>query len=634
MRQGPINQPTPQVPGARRFAEASDPELQDAHRRLHQPLDEAGHHRRKFLQGMLLVGGVTALGVPMLSSKNAEAGPPLGPNDHILITLLLDGGNDGLNTVVPLDNGRYQDMRGPLAIRAAGAHPVGEGLYLHPNLSRLSKRFNAGKVAIIQGVGEPSDDHSHFQSMARWMAGTANPSPWFNGYLGRYLDGIGGDESSGVAIGSGGVPLHLTRPVGETTAVPGWGGLFGVDYDANNYNRATYDAMLNFNAGALNKGHWAEQVALTNSRAISTADTLGGMFNPEINIENPFIRDAELVSRLVNLDVGARVISMSLGGFDHHADQRPHHDDHLDYIDRAIERIFDRIKPSLRGRVLIMTMSEFGRRPDYNGSGSDHGTANNMFVVGENVTGGLYGNQPSLKNLDERGDLRHNVDFRSMYATVLDDWLDADSGEILGANYDNLGFLSQTCNGEEATIVGTGSRETIHGTAGRDVIVGLGGADTIYGHGGDDPICAGPGNDTVFGDAGNDDIFGDTGDDDIRGGDGTDYLRGGTGHDQVHGGRGADTLRGNSGSDQLFGKRSEDTFISGVSDAILRGSDDAATPQAQDNAGPEHYWCPRASRRRRRGQRSDDQPIPTDQPAPAHRPCGGGRLLRSLARDW
>ncbi len=555
----------------RRWSETTDPELGDAYRRLHQPLDADGHQRRRFLQGMLAVGGVTALGMPMLSSKVAEAGPKLAADERILITLVLDGGNDGLNTVIPLNEGRYRDMRGSLAIGAAGTHPVGDGMALHPNLRRLANRFNNGEVAIIRGVGEPGDDHSHFQSMARWMAGTAKPSPWFTGYLGRYLDGIGGDELSGVTIGGNGVPLHLVRPQGATTAVPGWGGLFGLDYDANNYNRPTYDAMLRYNAGAVGKGYWAEEMAKANSRAISTADTIGAIFSPEIELENNFVRDAELVTRLINLDVGARCISLSLGGFDHHADQRPSHDDFMDYVDRAINRILTGIRPGLRNRVLIMTMSEFGRRPEENGTGTDHGTANTMFVVGAAVNGGLYGAQPKLSRLDERGDLRHEVDFRSMYATVLDDWLNADSREILGANYENLGFLSQSCNGEEATIIGTGGKDTIHGTEGRDVIVALGGADTIYGHGGDDIICAGPGTDTVFGDQGNDALFGDQGDDDLRGGDGDDDIRGGSGQDQLRGGRGRDRLRGNSGSDQLFGDRSRDTFIGSAKDAILRG---------------------------------------------------------------
>lgn len=568
MKNEPMATPAPTY---RRFSEETDPELRDAYRRLHQPLDDAGHHRRRFLQGMLAVGGVSALGLPLLSTRDAEAGPPLGADERILVTLVLDGGNDGLNTVIPLDDGNYRDMRGPLAVSASGTHAVGDSLYLHRNLSRLADRFDSGQVAIIRGVGEPSDDLSHFQSMARWMAGTAQPAPWFNGYLGRYIDGIGGDDLAGIAIGDRGVPLHLVRSNGGTTAVPGWGGLFGLDYDSNNFNRPTYDAMLHYDAGNLSKGYWADQIARTNSSAIATADTIGAIFNPEIETEDHIVRDAELVGRLINLDIGARCISLSMGGYDHHADQRPSHDDFLGSVDQAINRLLNTVKPSLRSRVVIMTMSEFGRRPEYNGSGTDHGTANTMFVVGESVNGGLYGEQPQLNRLDERGNLRHHVDFRSMYATVLEDWLDADATEILGGNYERLGFLRQSCNGEEATIIGSSRGETIHGTAGRDVIVAQGGNDTIYGHGGDDLICAGPGDDTVYGDAGNDTVRGEGGSDDLHGGDGSDYLQGGGGHDQIRGGRGADTIRGNSGADQLFGNRSEDTFVSGVADTILRG---------------------------------------------------------------
>lgn len=170
------------TPGFRRMGESSDPELAEAARLLHTPLDSAGVERRRFLQGMLAVGGVTALGMPLLSSRHAEAGPPLGANDRILITLVLDGGNDGLNTVCPLDDGRYRDLRPSLAVNPNGTHPVGDGLYLHANLSRLAERYDAGQVAIIRGVGEPLDDGSHFQSMARWMAGTAAPAPWYSGY--------------------------------------------------------------------------------------------------------------------------------------------------------------------------------------------------------------------------------------------------------------------------------------------------------------------------------------------------------------------------------------------------------------------------------------------------------------------
>lgn len=561
----------PRRPRVRRFSQTRDPELVDAYRRLHVPATAAGIERRHFLQGLLAVGGLTALGVPMLSGR-AEAGAPLAPDERILVVLLMGGGNDSLNMVCPLEQGAYQSIRGSFGIAAAGTHSVGDGLYLHPNLGRLKTRFDQGKVAIVNGVGDALDDHSHFVNMARWMAGRSNEGIWTSGWLGRYLDGIGGDGLSGVSIGHEGVPLHMQRPSGETTALPPSGSLFGTDYSENNQNRAMYDALKSIDPNNVGLSPWAAEFSRSVAACIDTADTVGPVFSPEITEEDDLVVDATLAARLINLDVGARVIALSMGGYDHHDDQRPAHDEFMTSVDRAIDTLFDQVNPSLRGRVMLMSFSEFARRVEPNGSdGTDHGTAGALFVVGDSVNGGLYGAQPSLSNLDNRGDLKHEVDFRSVYSTVLEDWLQADPVEIIGGNYENLGFLSYTCQGEEATHVGTSGADTIDGTPGRDVIVALGGADLIYGRGGDDLICAGAGNDTAFGGSGDDEIHGDAGSDDLRGEDGADSLHGGADGDQLHGGRGPDTLAGDGGADQLFGRRSQDTFVTDVMDVVLRG---------------------------------------------------------------
>jgi uncharacterized protein (DUF1501 family) len=487
--------------------------------------------------------------------------------------LFQSGGNDGLNTVIPVDSGRYRDLRGSLAISRSGTHSVGDGLALHPNLNRLSNRFNKGKVAIVNGVGEATDDHSHFVNTARWMAGTSDRPPWYTGWTGRYLDGIGADELAGVAVGEQGVPLVLQRSAGQTIALPTWvSGLFGSDYREKNRNRGTYNALKGINPAALDRGSRAAQIAATTAGAIDTASELGAIFQPEIETEDDLLRDAMVAARLINLDVGARVITMSMGGYDHHAAQRPEHDQFMTSVDNAIDHLFDNIKPSLRSRVVLMTWSEFGRRPEANGAaGSDHGTANSLFVVGDAVKGGLYGEQPSLTKLDDRGNLRHQVDFRSVYATMLDGWLGADSREILGAKYEDLGIFSHSCAGKTATIVGSAASETLRGTPGDDVIVGLGGNDLIYGGGGNDLICAGPGNDAAFGGDGNDGLYGDGGDDELRGDAGDDRVRGGGGNDRIYGGRGADNLRGNKGADQLFGSRAQDKLKAAAKDVIVKG---------------------------------------------------------------
>lgn len=575
----PTADPTrPNRPTVRRFGFGPDPELADAARRLHTPPDADHLQRRRFLQGMLAVGGVAALGIPELAGS-AEAAP-LGPDERILVTILLSGGNDGLNTLVPLEDGRYRRARGDLAIRERGAHPVGEGLYLHPNLRRLAGRYGDGDVAIVRGVGDSLDDRSHFVNLARWMAGTSAGAPWYTGWLGRYLDGLGADDLSGVSIGYSGSPLVIARRRGGSTSIPPFGGLFGMDLEQrDSFTKPVYNALLGLEPNQVRRslGPWAADIAAATSTAIETGSRIAPMFpedDPLDEVEDSLLRDATLAARLINLNVGARIIHIGLDGFDHHEGQRPQHDEFMASLDRAIDRIMRQVQPRFRDRVMIMTYSEFGRRVEPTGSGTDHGTAAPLFVVGSGVEGGMYGEQPPLGRLDDRGDLRHTVDFRSVYATILDDWLDADPDEVLGRRYEQLGFVSRTrgggarCMGQAATIIGTPGDDEIRGTPGRDVIVTGAGDDVVRGLGGDDVICTGAGDDTVFGGGGNDRINGGAGHDKLFGNAGRDRLFGRKGRDRLAGGKGRDHLVGGGGRDRIVGSRRQDIIRASRRDII------------------------------------------------------------------
>ncbi|MFN3215982.1 MAG: DUF1501 domain-containing protein [Acidimicrobiales bacterium] len=528
---------------------------------------------------MLAVGGLAALGIPELAG-NAEAAP-LGPDERILVTILLSGGNDGLNTLVPLEDGRYRRARGDLAVRERGAHPVGEGLYLHPNLRRLAGRYGDGEVAIVRGVGDSLDDRSHFVNLARWMAGTSAGAPWYTGWLGRYLDGLGADDLSGVSIGYSGSPLVIARRRGGSTSIPPFGGLFGMDLEQrDSFTKPVYNALLGLEPNQVRRslGPWAADIAAATSTAIETGSRIAPMFpedDPLDEVEDSLLRDATLAARLINLNVGARIIHIGLDGFDHHEGQRPQHDEFMASLDRAIDRIMRQVHPRFRDRVMIMTYSEFGRRVEPTGSGTDHGTAAPLFVVGSGVKGGMYGEQPSLGRLDERGDFRHTVDFRSVYATILDDWLDADPDEILGRKYDQLGFVARqgsrgpTCMGRAATIVGGANQKRIVGTNGDDVIVTRNPDGAIIdGRGGDDIICGGPGDDVIRGGAGNDRIDGRAGNDRLFGGAGRDTLRAGAGNDRLVGGKGRDRLIGRKGRNVIVGDRRQDTIRASRRDII------------------------------------------------------------------
>jgi uncharacterized protein (DUF1501 family) len=504
--------------------------------------------RRRMLQGLLALGGIGLIeGVPGV--RPALAGPPLGRGDRILVVVTLDGGNDTLSTLVPYTSGRYYDIRGSLAIAENTVMDVGDGLGLHPNLQYVGQRFNAGDVAFVRGIGEPTDEHSHFAALAKWMSGDPHASPDASGWLGRYLDALGGDSLSGVAIGPLGTPQLLRRQAGRVTGLPMLGDLFGADAVVDGEVRPVKWAHKHLSAlgGAdIGKGKWAQAVVATQAEAIGSAAKVNPSYSPTINDNLPdVVRDLTLAARVVNLDVGARVLHVRHNGFDTHNAQRPEHDDLLESLDLGLARFFDTLAPRYHDRVVVLCWSEFGRRIEPNGSGGvDHGSAGMALVLGSKVTGGHYGLQPSLSRPTDRGDLRMQVDYRSLYATVLDRYLGADSTEILGASYENLGIFDEAvyCDGQRATIVGTAGADRLRGTKGRDVIAGLGGNDVIIGGGGADTICGGDGNDTLRGGAGGDRLFGDRGNDRLSGEGGRDRLEGGRGRDQLRGGAGRDRL--------------------------------------------------------------------------------------------
>ena len=399
-----------------------------------------GVARRRFLQGALALGGATAA-VPTFLDGLALAGPPLGPTDRIIVSVFLSGGNDGLNTVVPADDGLYASRRGSLAVNVDGSTSIGEGLYLHPNLSRLKTRFDAGQVAVIRGIGEAGDDHSHFTSMATWMsAQPANPQR--TGWLGRYVDGLGLDGLGAVNVGWGGVPLTLRGLTSENVALPPGGDLFGADR-SDAWERDTFGFFEDLGNRSVNHGRYGQLVANSFAAAVDTAETLSPIYGDGLP-EEGLARELAIAARVINLDVGTRVMNVTLNGFDTHDAQEPDHSDLLAELDAGIDAFFNALSPVFASRTCLFVWSEFGRRVEGNdSSGTDHGTSGVAFLVGPRIMGGLHGVQPSLASLDRRGDLHHQVDFRSVYATILSTWLRADDVEILGANYSKLDLFAE-----------------------------------------------------------------------------------------------------------------------------------------------------------------------------------------------
>jgi uncharacterized protein (DUF1501 family) len=401
-----------------------------------------GVSRRRFLQGTAAAAGAAAILPSWLA--DAAGAAPLGSSEGMVVLVTLAGGNDYLNTVVPRSGTRrsqYEKLRGQLAIPASSLGALDADNGLHPSLPKLSARFGTGRVAVVQGIGVDLNDLSHFSSMATVSAGTASSSRT-SGWLGRYLDGTSTWDNllGGIAVEPM-VPLSLVGKRAKVCAAPG--GAAAAVSSAN--LTAPADALVlqavrgfQGTGGATGLGQWGDALAAMNTCGFEQAVPINALRSPALP-STPFSRDLTLAARALNADFGTRVVTVSSTGFDTHAMQLDAHASMLQQLDDGIEAFWSTLSSTLRSRVTMVVVSEFGRRAAANGSlGTDHGRAGAALVIGENVRGGMLGQAPALDKLDANGDLVPTVDFRSLYATVLDRWLGADSREVLGATYPQL----------------------------------------------------------------------------------------------------------------------------------------------------------------------------------------------------
>lgn len=386
--------------------------------------------RRRFLAATG-VAGATALAagatqVPW-SDLLASSGD-LDPNAGVLVVVTLYGGNDGLGTVVPAGDRRYQDARPDLAYRPEQVLDLGDGLGLNPGMTGLKALFDEKRLTIVRGVGYPQPDHSHFRSMAIWQ--TASPtSPSGAGWLGRWLD----------ATASSGADDPL-RAVSTETVLPPF--LVGERATASTLAPKAIDlpgGRLGAAVAALaepdpSDDPWRASVARSVGHLSALQRSVGRTVNgatspagvPELG------RQLDVIATLVEARVPTRVYSASLGGFDTHADERGTQERLLAQLDGTLTPFARRLAGSAPGRqVVVLVYSEFGRRVAANASdGTDHGTAGPVFVLGDAVRGGFLGEQPSLADLDA-GDLRSTVDFRDVYATLAERVLGVDAGLVV-----------------------------------------------------------------------------------------------------------------------------------------------------------------------------------------------------------
>ncbi|MGW5718547.1 DUF1501 domain-containing protein [Amycolatopsis sp. NPDC003865] len=387
-------------------------------------------NRRRFLTATgvtaaaALAAGATQVDWGHLMSAAVEN--PLDPDAGVLVVVTLYGGNDGLNTVVPAGDPAYQNARSELAYQPGEVLDLGEGLGLNPGMKGFKGLWDGGQLAVLRGVGYPKPDHSHFRSMAIWQ--TASPETSVpTGWLGRWLDATGDDPLRAVSVD----PVLPPLLAGERTAAASLpvGGLKLPE-------GALGKAFEDLGAAQPGEGFWQARAARSVTDLHRAVQTLGHPSAQEgKKAKGELAAQLDVVAGLIEAGVPTRAYSVSLGGFDTHADERGTQQRLLTELDGALTPFVQRLAKSDRGKqATVLVYSEFGRRVTANASqGTDHGTAGPVFVLGPRVKGGFHGAEPSLTDLDD-GDLKLSTDFRDVYATLVEDVLGTDAGKVLAGH--------------------------------------------------------------------------------------------------------------------------------------------------------------------------------------------------------
>ena len=381
----------------------------------------------------------------LLSPEQAEA-----VSNRTLVVVQLSGGNDGLNTLVPYTQQAYYNARPTIGLDKNEVLPLNGDVALHPSMTALQSLYNSNHVAVVQGAGYPNPNLSHYESMTIWQ--TASPDETVQtGWLGRFLDNaktvgnsinavdidallspavIGQDERA-MAINN--LQSFKIAPLTRQPQSTDEATLKALDSiqcsSCQEYNNLVI-AMMEAGLDAMTASDIVQQAASNYQTSIAYP-------------KNDFSNRLKLAAQVVSSSLKPTIVYLQIGGFDTHAYQKNTQASLLKTVSDGISAFYqDMDSKDKSDDTLIMTFSEFGRRVHENGSqGTDHGTAEPMFLVGGRVSGGLYGQYPDLSSLDSNGDLVHTVDFRQVYASVLQDWLGIDPLQVLGSQFQKLNMF-------------------------------------------------------------------------------------------------------------------------------------------------------------------------------------------------
>jgi uncharacterized protein (DUF1501 family) len=391
--------------------------------------------------------------VPLFLARSAAALADAPAQDgRVLVVVELNGGNDGLNTVVPYRDDAYRKHRPRVALAAESVRKIDDHVGLHSALNGFAKLLEAGQLAIVQSVGYPNPNRSHFESMAIWQSARLGAKADAPGWLARYLDAkpaAHGRDTPALHISDTLLPQAL---VGSQRHVPSLVSLeqfrrrLGISETAGaTEQRATLDQIGSRQRGA--PGSLLQFVEQSSVITYASSARLEGLLRDQQTSTGypesySLARRLKLIAQLIKAGLSTSLYYTQLAGFDTHANQLNAHDNLLREVGQSLKAFLDDLtKSGDTPRVLVLVFSEFGRRLTENASaGTDHGTAAPVFLLGGNLRPGLHGPYPNLQDLED-GDPKHAIDFRQVYATVLNDWLLCPSKDILGTEFPHLPLL-------------------------------------------------------------------------------------------------------------------------------------------------------------------------------------------------
>lgn len=367
--------------------------------------------------------------------------------DPVLVVVQLSGGNDFMNTLVPFTNGVYYDVRPLVRVPEDKVLPITDTLGFHPSAGPLRELFQAGNLAMIQGIGYENSSRSHFRAMDIWH--TCEPHKiategWLAKVI-RLLDPEGANPLTGVSFGRG-LPRAMAAPGVTATSVDNldnYGLLTPVEVAEQRQQDLQFFKRMY--TPAIGTGIVMDYLGQTGQGVLTGADMLKEAprrYTSTVQYaDNPIAKSLRDVARVHTANLGTRIFYTQHGGYDHHAQEVPTHSRLLGEVSGALSSFMQDLREhDAADNVAVLVFSEFGRRMKDNGSGTDHGSGGGAWIVGDLVKGGLYAEYPSLAPADwlNGEDLRHTIDFRGVYGTMLEQWMGIDPTEIVGGVYEQI----------------------------------------------------------------------------------------------------------------------------------------------------------------------------------------------------